>query len=207
MKVNRNWIMLIILGVIISITTYYSFSYASSTETPKQHEYNSLPMISEGEDWQNNEKELSNTNIIPVSNKTYEDESDEQDYMEATFIDKEVQIGDGKDVLLKVQGEPNERGMYQGGYYFDYGMRTYFVNPETEKINAIAVPKKYLNMDKWKESEKSLLPDLKLEGLNEMDGLWMEIYDWREYDVMIEREQKGDEPFCVWLLEDSLFTD
>ncbi|MDQ0253895.1 hypothetical protein J2S74_001267 [Evansella vedderi] len=128
-------------------------------------------------------------------------------YIHDLFITDGIDIGSEKSDLIEAFGLPETEGMYEGGEFYDYGNRTYFVNPDTEKVNAIALPGDALNMDEWEKAEEALYSSIKLEGMNEMEGLWMEIYDWESYDIMIEREEEEAPPFYIWLTEDSLFTE
>ncbi|MBU9720523.1 MULTISPECIES: hypothetical protein [Bacillaceae] len=123
------------------------------------------------------------------------------------FLSKNIQIGSHEEELYQELGEPLETGMYNGGYYFAYDILTYFVNPDSEKVNAMAFPGEALDLAEWQQVEAEIQHDLKYTGLNEMDGLWNEIYDWEEYDLMIERDTKEEGPMYLWLMEDSLFYD
>ncbi|MCD8510325.1 MAG: hypothetical protein LRY73_11000 [Bacillus sp. (in: Bacteria)] len=129
------------------------------------------------------------------------------EYIASLFIKGNIHIGDSKEELLEKHGTPQSEGMYEGGEFFDYGTLTYFVNPESNKINAIARVGDELDLDDWRLAEKELASSLKMEGMNEMEGLWMEIYDWGSYDIMIERENAEADPYYIWLMEDGLFTE
>lgn len=188
---NKQWI-LIITALILSVSTYWSLSFASDTsytETMDISEENAT-----GDTLGNSREEL----------EVYEETSS---YIYDMFIIEDIYIGSTKSKLLEVFGEPETEGMYEGGHFYDYGTRTYFVNPETEKVNAIAIEGTVLDVDKWDLVEDSLTSSIKFEGMNEMEGLWMEIYDWKSYDIMVEREGEKAPPFYIWLTEDGLFTE
>ncbi|MBU9710263.1 hypothetical protein [Evansella tamaricis] len=194
MKVQSKWIIIFI--VIFSVTTYWSLTYASHDTDGH------LALV----DRENNETE--NKNPVPVG----EEEIDQDDnpvpsYLEELFFQNDVRIGSQKEELFSEMGVPLDEGMYNGGYYYSYDTLTYFVNPDTDQINAMAYPGEALDEVRWKAEEEVLEENLKFAGENEMDGIWMEIYDWNQYDVMIERIKAGDSPFYIWLMEDSLFLD
>ncbi|MFA9557279.1 hypothetical protein ACERII_08255 [Evansella sp. AB-rgal1] len=209
MRRNIKWI-ISASALFLFISAYYSFSFAAE-ETP-----NSQANENEKLDFLVDKKQVNSSNdkrmeVITLSNSDNDDKALEQNKsttdFASIFIEKEIGLGDVRKKLLDVFGEPLEEGMYEGGHFYDYGDKTYFVNPETEQINAIAVPGEKIPENVWLELEESLKDSLKLEGMNEMDGLWMEIYDWKEYDILVERIEEGSSPIYIWLLEDSLFTE
>lgn len=215
----KKWI-IVFTALILIASTYWSLSFASDTDLDSN---NGDGIISQGDADENSESEAASTeedvqpsdeSNVDGNGKDYDSvdgeksvEMDVDDFITALFIHGDIQIGDTKDMLLEKHGPPEAEGMYEGGEFLDYGKLTYFVNPDTNKINAIAVPGEELDIDKWNVVEEALVTSLKMEGMNEMEGLWMEIYDWGTYDIMVEREAEDAAPYYIWLMDDGLFTE
>ncbi|SDY78984.1 hypothetical protein SAMN05421736_103309 [Evansella caseinilytica] len=198
MKKHRI-IIIVITAIILTATTYWSFSFASeSRETAQKSEQQAV----------DNQAETKPPAAGNLRRSEAEAESADS-YITSLFFTDNLAIGDTKAKLLDTAGEPGEQGMYEGGYFFAYEKATYFVNPDTGRISAIAVSGDIVDADaeQWAEAEAMLSDDLVLAGFNEMDGLWMEIYNWNEFDIMIERVSEDAAPFYIWLTEDKLFTN
>lgn len=189
---NKKWIVLL-TALILSISTYWSLSFASEAQPDVPDDK------IENDDGVNGVKEEVE-NVV-------EEEFDVNDYLTSIFINKGITIGFSKEELFAEHGTPESKGMYEGGHFFDYDFLTYFVNPDTEKVVAIALSGDGVSTEDWVEVEGELADKLKVEGMNEMEGLWMEIYDWMDYDIMIERESADAPPYYIWLMEDGLFTE
>ncbi|ADU30938.1 hypothetical protein [Evansella cellulosilytica] len=187
MKIPKK-ITVLVIAIILFISTYFSLTYAAdSDQTTGKVENNELV------------DNLIEDNIDP-------NEEIVSSYLHAIFVEEDIHIGSTKSDVESTFGIADDEGMYEGGHFLDYGKRTYFVNPETSNVNAIAITAEQVDDEKWELVEEALKKDLKLEGMNMMEGLWMEIYDWKNYDIMIEREEEEAAPFYIWLTEDSLFT-
>ncbi|WP_096435616.1 hypothetical protein [Alteribacter populi] len=122
------------------------------------------------------------------------------------FNDTQANIGHSVESLQDQDRDVIEEGMYNGGQYYDYGDYTYFVNPETELINAIVIRGDEYDED-WETFDKELA-DKQVESFhNEMDNLWIDIYEAGEGEIVVERIEPNGEPLYVWYTEEGLFYD
>ncbi|MBB5172254.1 hypothetical protein [Texcoconibacillus texcoconensis] len=118
--------------------------------------------------------------------------------------DVTLTLGASKDDVLNRRGSPNETGMYAGGIYMDYQDITYFINPETDQMSAMAM--------KLEEDEGEALRSystryeslLREKGMNEKDGLWMESYRHGELEWILESEDESSPPKWAWLFDKSI---
>ncbi len=188
--------------MIFALSTFWSFSYAANEVDTTELLVNENKTIVREK--KNIHVELNEENIKNKENT--ENEERHISTVESVFFNEGVDIGDSQDKLYEVVGEPTEEGMYEGGIFADYGHTTFFMNPESKIINAIAIPAEEIKQETLAEIEASLQDHLIEESFNEMDNLWMELYNWNEYDIMIERIDEVSPPFYIWLTEDGLFT-
>ncbi|UCZ51899.1 hypothetical protein LGQ02_13665 [Bacillus shivajii] len=201
---RKQWLWMVPLVIIILFfSTFLSFSYASNDTDP------SILNVTEKDLIERTTKIIDkkiNEEKIKANRSASNKENKEQSYIEELFLQNNVDIGDSMDKLYSKMGNPNEEGMYEGGIYADYGKETFFINPDTNKINAIALPAEKIDEKFLSEVENSLKGNVIMEAFNEMENLWLEIYDWKSYNVMIERKEQKSSPIYIWLTEDSLFT-
>lgn len=116
-----------------------------------------------------------------------------------TLLDIELPLGTTREELLAARGEPISLGSYEGGNFYEYDDVTFFINPETDKVVAIAKPIKEMKLTM--EDIKYQLGSPDFEGMNEMDGLWMMEYEHNGKIVIFESwEEEGNVEF-VWLRE------
>ena len=196
MKKQYKWFIVIIL-ILFSIPTFWTLSFASGAGSLTNNNQSENNNSGEGTTYTDKDNQ--------INKKTEEDVVSE--YIKEIFFRTNLKVGTSKEEVIDKLGEPIEEGMYEGGTLLDYAEITYFVNPETKRVNAIAVPAEKLELGKWKDVEPTLKDEMKVNGYNEMEELWMEIYNWKEYDLMVERKNEGASPHYLWITEDSLFTE
>lgn len=113
----------------------------------------------------------------------------------------DLPLGTTKEELLAIRGTPLETGYYEGGEFFQYEDVTFFVNPETNRIVAIAmnIADKQMSI---KDLKRALgTPDVSEE--NKMEGLWMLEYHLGKNILMFESRDNDPKSIVeyVWLRE------
>ncbi|WP_216828161.1 hypothetical protein [Alkalihalobacterium elongatum] len=111
----------------------------------------------------------------------------------------EFPLGTDKEQILLSRGEAIDTGYYEGGEYFRYEDVTFFINPETNRLVAIALSTEKYDLDGKKLEETLGSPNVS--ERNEMEGLWMYEYDLGKYSLMFEAKEEEGEILFVWLRE------
>ncbi|UOE93025.1 DUF4309 domain-containing protein [Alkalihalobacillus sp. LMS39] len=149
-----------------------------------------------------NEQEVKTINI---ASKTVSVEGKEET-LDFTWIEKAYEgyladiplaIGTEKEQVLTQFGEPLEEGYYNGGQFLDYTHVTFFINPETNKTSAIAVP--------FEEHEKVVsdlyhalgTPDIV--EYNEMEDFWAYEYHVGKHILQFETKEKEGTIHYAWI--------
>ncbi|WP_026690108.1 hypothetical protein [Alteribacter aurantiacus] len=130
---------------------------------------------------------------------------DEKPLYHLIFEEADVSLGDMKKDVRDIQDPLVDEGYYNGGHFFDYGTYTYFVDPESNQVNAIAVKGENINDIDVEQLTEELEGQNVFSGQNEMDHTWMEIYETNGKDIIIERDEKGGEPLVIWSTINGLF--
>jgi hypothetical protein len=115
------------------------------------------------------------------------------------FSPLNTELGQTDMEIREQLGQPINEGSYEGGMFLEYQDATYFINPEIKKNVAIAI-----NIEKYNLTDVDLkrtlgTPDLS--EFNEMDGLWMYVYELDEYELMFEAEGEHAILQYTWLKE------
>lgn len=115
--------------------------------------------------------------------------------------DIELKLRTSREDLLQQRGIPIETGYYEGGEYYQYEDVTFFVNPETNLVVAIAmnIADQQLMI---KDIKRALgTPDVSEE--NKMEDLWMLEYRLGKNILMFEAEDSEPTTIVefVWLRE------
>ncbi|RNA69819.1 hypothetical protein [Alteribacter keqinensis] len=121
------------------------------------------------------------------------------------FEEADVTLGESAQEVREIGDSLIEEGMYNGSYYFDYGTYTYFVDPESDEVNAIAIKAHEMNDTDWELFTSELAYTKVFSGENKMDNMWMDIYETSGGDIVIERSEENGEPEFVWLTVNGLF--
>ncbi|MEB1809884.1 MAG: hypothetical protein LPK26_21755 [Bacillaceae bacterium] len=111
----------------------------------------------------------------------------------------EFQLGTEKETILASRGDAIDTGFYEGGEFFRYDDATFFINPETDRLVAIALSTEGYELDAAKLKEEFGDPDVS--ERNEMEGLWMFEYYLDKYSLMFEAEEEDGRILFAWLRE------
>ncbi|MFV8827529.1 hypothetical protein [Alkalihalobacterium sp. APHAB7] len=111
----------------------------------------------------------------------------------------EFQLGTTKETILSGRGDAMDTGFYEGGEFFRYDDATFFINPETDRLVAIALSTEGYELDAAKLKEVLGSPDVS--ERNEMEGLWMYEYYLDKYSLIFEAEEEGGKILFTWLRE------
>lgn len=113
----------------------------------------------------------------------------------------DLQLGTTKEELVSKRGTPIDTGYYEGGEFYQYEDVTFFVNPETNTVVAIA-----MNIADKQTTIKDLkralgTPDVSEE--NKMEDLWMLEYRLGKNILMFESKDGDPNTIVefVWLRE------
>ncbi len=115
------------------------------------------------------------------------------------FVPVNQKLGQTEREIKEVVGKPVSEGKYEGGFFLQYENVTYFINPKTKRNVAIALD---INSKKLTEVDlKRTLGTPDQSEFNEMDGLWMYVYELDEYELMFEAPAEHAVLSHAWLRE------
>lgn len=161
---------------------------------------------STGELIQEKIKKESDEQPVKVTNR--KDDGMEKDFIDFSWIERgyegrlgaiPYELGTDKSTILNTLSEPIDSGYYEGGEFFQFEKETYFFNPLTDQLVAIAIPL---------EEHQFTIPDIRralgspdISEWNLMDDLWMIEYKLDRYRLMFEAVEEDGMVLYVWLRE------
>ncbi|MGO4887973.1 hypothetical protein ACJ2A9_09455 [Anaerobacillus sp. MEB173] len=110
----------------------------------------------------------------------------------------EQRLGTLREELEEQRGKPIATGSYEGGDFYQYHDCTFFINPEDNRIVAIAVQ---MEEELYGSDIKAIFGKPNFEGMNHMDGLWMIEYYVNENSVTFESIDEFSKIEYVWLMQ------
>ncbi|WP_227935641.1 DUF4309 domain-containing protein [Alkalihalobacillus deserti] len=108
-------------------------------------------------------------------------------------------LGQSERELIEKLGRPVSEGNYEGGTFLQYKDITYFFNPDTKKNVAIVIDIKREQLTDEELKRKLGTPDQS--EFNEMDGVWMYVYELDEYELIFEASSEHSVLTHAWLKE------
>ncbi|SDH87866.1 hypothetical protein [Alteribacillus bidgolensis] len=94
-------------------------------------------------------------------------------------------------------GSPDETGWFEGGEFLRYGVFTFFLNPNTNEVESIAVETNKTAFDQQNAEEMLGTPDNRF--WNEMDNLWSEIYEFEDGKITLEKDSvEANQVSYIW---------
>ncbi|OLO40700.1 hypothetical protein BTR23_04285 [Alkalihalophilus pseudofirmus] len=117
--------------------------------------------------------------------------------LDGQLDDVEFRIGTNKDEILSKRGTAIDTGYYEGGQFFRYDDATFFINPETNQLVAIALSTEDDDLDASKLKKALGTPDVS--ERNEMEDLWMYEYYLDQYSLMFEADEENGNILFAWL--------
>ncbi|WP_078430595.1 DUF4309 domain-containing protein [Alkalihalobacterium alkalinitrilicum] len=117
--------------------------------------------------------------------------------LDGQLDDIEFRIGTNKDEILSKRGTAIDTGYYEGGQFFRYDDATFFINPETNQLVAIALSTEDEDLDASKLKKALGTPDVS--ERNEMEDLWMYEYYLDQYSLMFEADEENGNILFAWL--------
>lgn len=122
----------------------------------------------------------------------------EQGY-NGVFVPVNEKLGQSETTLRARLGKPISEGNYEGGLFLEYKDVTYFIDPETKKNVAIAISIKREKLTDLDLKRTIGTPDQS--QFNEMDGVWMYVYELGDFELMFEAPSERAILSHAWLKE------
>ncbi|WP_209123669.1 hypothetical protein [Alkalihalobacillus sp. BA299] len=169
-----------------------SMGFVNEKSTPDRSDDEAFSIESTGE-----------TGIVLAANKEADNNIVSFNWIEKGFDGQldhiEFQLGTEKDEILSKRGNAIETGYYEGGEYFRYDDATFFINPDTDRLVAIALSIEEYDLNGTKLKKILGTPDVS--ERNEMEGLWMYEYYLDKYTLMFEADNENGKILFAWLRE------
>ncbi|WP_078555008.1 hypothetical protein [Bacillus alkalicellulosilyticus] len=108
-----------------------------------------------------------------------------------------IELNASRQRVIDEMGEPLDSGSYEGGEFLDYGEVTFFINPESETVVAIAVPVSHFEIDATTLYRNLGTPDIS--ELDHMENLWTYHYEIGDNVLLFEAEEEGGTIIYAWL--------
>ncbi|MDQ0298949.1 hypothetical protein J2S78_001369 [Salibacterium salarium] len=97
--------------------------------------------------------------------------------------------------IQEAYGEPDESGWYEGGEFLQYDQFTYFIHPESNRAESVAVQD--VSLKQADINERLGSADKRYE--NKMEGLWTEEYNYNDGKIVVEKaSESSEEVMCIW---------
>ncbi|OLS39348.1 hypothetical protein BTR22_00200 [Alkalihalophilus pseudofirmus] len=115
------------------------------------------------------------------------------------FFPTDQALGESQTDVLESLGEPNEKGLYEGGNYYTYDRTTYIFSSENYLLEAIMMDISDYRVSV--EEMKRALGTPDRSELDELDGYWTYSYELDDYTLFFETSEEGSPLEFVWLVE------